>query len=247
MAMATFVIVHGAWGGGWEWTEVAQGLRARGHEVFTPTLTGLGERAHLGGPDVDLSTHIQDVVGVLEFEDLRDVVLCAHSYGGLPVTGAADRVPERVARVVYLDAFLPRDGEAAMDFIPPEQADALREAEASGEEGWWRMPIPPVMLPPKDGIDPDRRARFVERLTDQSAPATLEPLALTGAVDKLPRAFVRCTGSHFEEDMDPMAPFAQRAKDDGLTYRELATPHRLHLFDPEGTVEVLDDLARLDG
>src|SRR4051794_40381551 len=96
-AMATFVIVHGAWGGGWGWREVATALRAAGHEVFTPTLTGLGERAHLARPETDLTTHVRDVVGVLECEDLRDVLLVGHSYGGMVITGAADRAPDRLA------------------------------------------------------------------------------------------------------------------------------------------------------
>lgn len=245
--MATIVIVHGGWGGGWEWTEVADGLRERGHRVFTPTLTGMGERAHLGGSDVDLSTHIQDLVAVLEHEDLRDVVLCAASYGGMPATGAADRMPDRIRRVVYIDGLVPRDGDATVDFAPPAFADTLRAAGESGEEGGWRVPIPPMFLPPEEGIDPDRRERYVERLTDQPAPSQLEPIALTGAVDKLPRAYVHCTGGQFDEGEDPLAPFAARAHDEGWTYRELAAPHDPHLFDPEGTVDVLDELAQSDG
>ena len=108
--MATFVIVHGAWGGGFSWARIRRMLAAEGHEVFTPTLTGLGERAHLASPDVDLATHIQDVVAVIETEDLRDVILLGHSYGGMVVTGAADRVADRLAHLAYLDAFAPLDG-----------------------------------------------------------------------------------------------------------------------------------------
>lgn len=107
--MATFVIVHGGFGGGWEWTPVAQLLRERGHEVFTPTLTGMGERAHLG-PQVRLITHVEDIVAVLEFEDLDRVVLCGASYGGMAVTGAAGRAPDRIALLVYMDALVPRNG-----------------------------------------------------------------------------------------------------------------------------------------
>ena len=100
--MSIFVIVHGGFGGGWEWTPVAQLLRERGHSVFTPTLTGMGERSHLG-PRVGLSTHIEDIVAVLEFEDLHNVVLCGASYGGMPITGAVDRASERIALLVYID------------------------------------------------------------------------------------------------------------------------------------------------
>ena len=102
--MATFVLVHGAWGGGWEWRWVSAGLRAAGHEVFAPTLTGLGDRAHLISPEVGLSTHIEDVRAVLRIEDIHDVVLCGQSSGGMVVTGVADREPERIAHLVYLDA-----------------------------------------------------------------------------------------------------------------------------------------------
>ena len=105
--MSTFVIVHGAWSGAHAWRWIRPLLRDAGHEVFTPSLTGLGERAHLASPEVDLDTHVRDVVGVLEFEDLRDVALVGHSYGGPVITGAADRVPGRVAEVVYLDAEVP--------------------------------------------------------------------------------------------------------------------------------------------
>ena len=110
--VTAIVIVHGGWGGGWEWSAVAGLLRERGHEVFTPTLTGMGERSHIGRHEqVGLGTHIEDVVAVLEFEKLRDVVLCGASYGGMPVTGAADRVAERVRLLVYVDALVPRDGQ----------------------------------------------------------------------------------------------------------------------------------------
>ena len=101
------MIVHGGWGGGWEWAAVARVLRTRGHDVFTPTLTGMGERAHLGRPGIGLATHVEDVVAVLELEDLHDVVLCGHSYGGMPVSGAADLAAERIRLVVYIDALVP--------------------------------------------------------------------------------------------------------------------------------------------
>src|SRR3954466_725867 len=116
--MSTFVVVHGGFGGGWEWTPVARRLRARGHHVVTPTLTGMGERAHLAGVDVTIDTHVQDIAAVIEMEDLTDVVLCGHSYGGVPVTGAADRVPERLRLLIYIDALVPRDGESALNLLP---------------------------------------------------------------------------------------------------------------------------------
>src|SRR5438128_128006 len=104
--MATFVLVHGAWHGGWCWKRVTPLLRAAGHEVYATTLTGLGERVHLASPNVGLALHVQDVVGVLEYEDLRDVILVGHSYGGIVISGVADRVPERLRHLVYLDALV---------------------------------------------------------------------------------------------------------------------------------------------
>jgi pimeloyl-ACP methyl ester carboxylesterase len=108
----TFVIVHGAWGGGWDWRPVSDLLTAHGHRAFRVTLTGLGERVHLATPEVGLETHITDVVNAILYEDLRDVTLVGHSYGGMVITGVADRIPDRLARVVYVDAFLPEDGES---------------------------------------------------------------------------------------------------------------------------------------
>ena len=119
--MATFVIVHGAWSGGHAWRWVRPRLRAAGHEVFTPALTGLGERSHLASAQVDLDTHIQDVLGVLEFEDLDQVVLVGHSSGGMVITGVADRAPQRLAQLVYLDAEVPADGQSEFDLLPLEE------------------------------------------------------------------------------------------------------------------------------
>jgi pimeloyl-ACP methyl ester carboxylesterase len=123
--VAVFVIVHGAWSGAHAWRWVRPLLRAAGHEVFTPTLTGLGERSHLLSRQVDLDMHVQDVVSVLEYEDLREVVLVGHSYGGMVITGAADRVPEQVAQLVYLDAEVPGDGQSEYDLLPPDERARL--------------------------------------------------------------------------------------------------------------------------
>lgn len=137
--MATFVIVHGAWSGGHAWRKVRPLLRAAGHEVFTPALTGLGERAHLANPDVDLDTHLGDVVGVLEYEDLHQVVLVGHSYGGVVITGVADRLASRLAELVYLDAEVPEDGQSEYDLLPPDER-ATYEEMARASEGGWRIP-----------------------------------------------------------------------------------------------------------
>jgi pimeloyl-ACP methyl ester carboxylesterase len=235
--MATFCIVHGGWGGGWEWTPVARMLRQRGHDVFTPTLTGLGERIHLGA-DTGLSDHVEDVLAMFMFEDLHDVVLCGHSYGGMVVTGVADRVPERIQLLVYLDAFVPNDGQALRDLMPKEFGDAL--LPTAEERGDGKFPYPPDLHPPEDVIPAEVHTSYLSRTRPHPVATMIEPVHLSGTVNTLPRAFVRCTG---DLDPDVMGPFAARARAEGWLYREIATAHDLHLIDPEGTTAILDDLA----
>jgi pimeloyl-ACP methyl ester carboxylesterase len=236
--MATFVIVHGGWGGGWEWTPVARRLRERGHDVFTPTLTGVGERAHLGS-GTGLADHIADVLAVLEFEELSDVILCGHSSGGVVVTGVADRAPERVRLLVYLDAIVPEDGQALLDLVPRDFADAL--LAAAEERGEGKVPYPPELQPPEGVIPEEARASYVRRTRPHPAAAMTEPVRLSGAIDRLRRAYVRCTDVDPEHDL--LGQFAARARADGWLYRELATAHDLQLLDPDGTAGVLEELA----
>jgi pimeloyl-ACP methyl ester carboxylesterase len=139
--MATFVIVHGGWGGAWEWRAFAPLLQQAGHEVLRTTLTGLGERVHLASPEISLGTHVRDVVNALFYEDLRDVILVGHSYGGAVVTGAAERVPERLAHLVYVDAFVPEDGQVGHGLLGPEVAADWRERVRTLGDGW-RLPSP---------------------------------------------------------------------------------------------------------
>ena len=144
--MATFVLVHPAWHGGWCWRKVTPLVRAQGHEVHAPTLTGLGERAHLADPDISLATHIEDVVNVLEFEDLRRVILVGNSSGGMVITGVADRVPERLAQVVYLDAFVPEDGQSLVDLLSADHRQAMEALVKAEGQGWMLprfAPLPP--------------------------------------------------------------------------------------------------------
>ena len=247
--MSTFVIVHGAWGGGWEWTPVARLLRQRGHDVYTPTLTGVGERAYLlADQPIGLSTHVRDIVSLVEFEGLGDVVLCAGSSGGMAVTGAADRLADRVRLVIYVDALVPRDGQSALDLLPEEFALWVREGlEEHGPS--WRVPLPPglrnTLLPPGSLPEDDRR-RYLERVRDHPAASFSEPVSLSGAIDGIPRAFIRCTGSDFTGQLgsDPIEAGAARARDEGWPYRELAVPHDPQVYDPVGTAELLDELAR---
>jgi pimeloyl-ACP methyl ester carboxylesterase len=236
--LATFLIVHGAFGGGWEWASTAAALRALKHEVYTPTLTGMGERHHLG-PNVGLATHIEDVLAVLEFEDLHDVVMCGASYGGMAVTGAADRYSDRVALVVYIDALVPRDGQSGLDLLPAWFDAMVREAGDDRGHGW--VPIPAAIIPPEGLISESARDHYVSRLRSQPVASFTEPIRLTGRVDSLPRAFIRCTANAL--DGDPIEPMAARARSEGWIYRELATPHDPQLFNPASTAEILDELV----
>jgi pimeloyl-ACP methyl ester carboxylesterase len=232
--MATFVLVHGALGGGWEWHAVAQRLQAHGHEVFRPTLTGLGERAHLLTPEVDLDTHIQDVLGVLRWEDLERVILCGHSYGGMVVTGVADRAPERLAQLVYIDAFVPRDGQSANSLTPPAFVEALLYAPAREQGDGWR--VPHSVWPRLHGVTDEVADWYASKLTDQSLRCFDQPLQLRGAQPTLPRTYIRC--NHASEG-GVMWPFAQRAQAEGWRYHLLATEHDAQITDPVGLAALL--------
>jgi pimeloyl-ACP methyl ester carboxylesterase len=127
--MATFVLVHGSWAGSVVWRELAPRLRKAGHEVYAPALTGIGARKHLLNREIDLDTHIQDVIGVIDDADLSDIVLVGNSYGGMVITGVADRVPEKVASLVYLDAFVPENGQSLLSLLPPDLSLATLPGE----------------------------------------------------------------------------------------------------------------------
>jgi pimeloyl-ACP methyl ester carboxylesterase len=190
--MTTFVFAAGGWHGGWCWKRVAGPLRAQGHEVFTPTYTGVGERVHLANRDITLETHIADVRGTLEWEDLHDVVLVGHSYGGMIVTALADRVPERLASLVYLDALWPKDGESVHDVIGAVAQDRLAEA-AADEEHTVHIPMPVETAMFMGATDPDDIAWLADKLTPQ--PHTEgDPLHLQHGLSPLPTTYIACTG-----------------------------------------------------
>jgi pimeloyl-ACP methyl ester carboxylesterase len=139
--MTTYVLVHGAWHGSWCWKRVRKALQAEGHEVFTPTLTGVGERFHVSSPSINLDTHIADVVNLIQWEELSEIVLCGHSYGGCVISGAADRIPDRIRALVYLDAFVPEDGERMFNLVPEERVQGMRQQAKTTGEGWKVAPI----------------------------------------------------------------------------------------------------------
>lgn len=247
--MATFVIVHGAWGGGWEWTAVADLLREQGHRVFTPTLSGIGDRPDAPASPVGLATHVGDVVSVFERSDLRDVVLCGASYGGMPVSGAAEHVPDRIGLLVYVDGLVPLSGQAAVDLFPAWFARQVRDGLAEHGPAW-RIPIPTrvaeALVPP--GSVPDHvRRDYLERLRPHPAATFVDPLELGGSWDAVPKAFIRCTTTSWAEQVagDPVAAGAERARSLGWMYRELPVRHDPQVFDPGGTARVLAEVAQL--
>jgi len=226
-----FVIVHGAFGGGWQWRRVAAMLRSTGHEVFTPTLTGLGERVHLATPDIGLDTHSEDIVNVFRFEDLHDVVLVGHSYGGLVITAVAERIPERIAQLVYLDALVPEDGQCHMDMLGPEITAAFLEIARQYGDGW-RVPHDP----------PDEPF-----YTDHPIKPSGDVLHLTNPRARtLPHTFIECTEERDPNDVGllPIIRSATRARQDpAWRYYTLPTGHLPCQTLPEATAELLVQIS----
>lgn len=218
----TFVIVHGAWGGGWAFREVDRLLTADGHQVHRPTLTGQGERVHLASPAVNLTTHVADVVNVILYEDLHDVVLVGHSYGGMVITGVMDRIPERIRQVVFLDAAVPEDGESAsVLFGRPPTPEQL----ASGFviPGW----VKPNTPPPHD---------VPQSLKTWTEPATYR----NPAAKKLPGTYVAFVGPGQGGDSRPAW---QRAKARGWAALTLESDHNAQWSHPKELVALLEQIA----
>jgi pimeloyl-ACP methyl ester carboxylesterase len=189
--VATFVLVHGAWHGGWSWRLVADRLAAAGHRVLTPTLTGLGERSHLLSRQVSLATHVADVSAVLRFEDLHDVILVGHSYAGMVITGVAARDPGRIARLVYYDAFLPDPGQCALDLLPSHIGQHFTALAERDGEGWL---IPQRPLAALGVSDANASAWLAPRLVPQPLATYTEPLQAAPPAGELPGSFIVCTG-----------------------------------------------------
>ena len=230
--MSTFVLVPGFWLGGWAWRGVARPLRAAGHEVYPATLTGMGERVHLARPEVDLDTHITDIVNLIEYEDLRDVVLVGHSYGGVPVTGASDRIPERLSRVVYVDSGPLPDGTAQLDNSTPEGRSFVEQQVAERGEGW-RFPLPSWgeieerMGASLEGVGDEERLLFRSLAADQPAGTFTQPLRLTNpAREGLPKVLI---ASSF-----PLAQVHELIAGGHPYLRELAGPEWRFLELPTG-------------
>jgi pimeloyl-ACP methyl ester carboxylesterase len=227
-ATHTYVIVHGAWGGGWDWKTVDSMLTASGNRVYRATLTGLGERVHLATPTTDLSTHITDVENLIRYENLRDVVLVGHSYGGMVITGVADRVPDRIRRLVYVDAFLPDSGESVLTMASdPRRQRFLRTLVDSAKNGrivpsWVVAGTPP----PSDVPQPVR--------------TFTEPLTLTNpAGRRVPGTYILTVDPGKVESDDDFFPYAQRARARGFTYHVVRSDHVVERTAPKALTEVL--------
>ena len=227
--MATFLICHGAWSAGWAWRKMRPLLRAAGHEVFTPSYTGLGERAHLVSPLVDLETHIRDIIGVIEAEDLSGFILVGHSYGGMVATGVADRVAGRVKDLVYLDAFVPGDGQSL---------DDLRGgATEAGIAGWLVAPMPPAPDTSTEDL-----AWTGPRRMPQPAACFRQKLRLTGAVERVRRSYIHCTK---KEGHDNFRQFAERFRGDpAWRFVALDASHSPNITAPEALARVLEEVIR---
>jgi pimeloyl-ACP methyl ester carboxylesterase len=240
--VTTVVLVPGGWSGGWVWKKLAPFLRAAGHDVYTPTPTGLGERVHLAHPDVDLDTHITDMVNVLTFEDLRDVVLVGWSYGGMIITGVADRVPERLAQLVYFDAVVPTDGQSEYDAdadVAGRHA-AEREAEAAGTPGFQPVPVDYLRARVTDEAN---LAWLLAKMVPHPIATFAQPVQLrNSAADAIPRTFVFCTEGK-EAGFQTIQTAKQLRADPRWRYRALAESHLAPVTAPHETAALLLSLV----
>jgi pimeloyl-ACP methyl ester carboxylesterase len=237
--MATYVLVHGGGHGGWCYQRVARLLQAQGHVVYTPTLTGLGERAHLLNADVDLERHIEDIAAVLEFEDLRDVILVGHSYGGMVITGTADRVTGRVGRLVFLDAANPVNGQSLADVAGP----VINAVRPFGEV---RDGMELVLLPAPDAgqlygvTDPADLAWMAERLTAHPWKCFEQPLDLRNEDElwAIPQYHIVCTSTLVTREK----ALLDRAREEGRLW-DIDTGHDLMITEPEKVTRALVQVA----
>ena len=250
-APATFVLVHGAWAGAWIWRDIIRLLRAAGHEVHASTATGMGDRAHLADPGIDLDVYITDVVNLLEYEDLTDVTLVGWSFGGLTITGVAEKVPERLAQLVYIDAFVPEDGQNNYDVLTPSEEDRkailaadVAAANAAGTPGF--VPFGPGVEEWIRGAvkDPAVADWFLSKLEPHPLGTWTQPVQLGNlAAAALPRAIILCTADK-DPQTDPYVLTVERVRSDpNWRVIELADNHMVNLNDPEATAEALLSLV----
>lgn len=236
--MASFVLVHGTGHGGWCWRYIVPLLRAAGHDVYTPTLTGLGASSHLLHElnRISLDTHVKDVTNLLFYEDLSEVVLVGHSYGGMVITGVAATEPQRLAQLIYLDAYLPLEGENEIALWPTDQNEKYRTDLASGAR--FRQPMASSML----GITDPKMSKWVqERLTPHPYSTYEDPPASgTPESASIPRTYIHCTLGPFSSWMEP---FAARARKLEWNVHTMATGHDIMITHPNELAEILLRIA----
>jgi pimeloyl-ACP methyl ester carboxylesterase len=240
--MATIVIVHGMFDGGWSWRGVKGLLEDSGHLAHTATLTGLGDRVHLAHPGIDLETHIADIVNVLYFEDLSDVRLVGHSYAGCVITAVADRARDRLASLIYLDAHVPEDGESFLQLLDANNRTGMEEAVRVHGEGWR---VPPPAAPSDPGVEShptrDLWAWFHPRLVPHPFKTLTQPLRLTDPpVQPLSRAYILCAKGR---NGAPLEPRMERVRTNpAWRWREIDADHLAHVTAPELLANALLEL-----
>jgi pimeloyl-ACP methyl ester carboxylesterase len=236
--MATFVLVHGAWHGSWCWKRVRTALQAQGHDVFTPTLTGVAERSHLLSRAVNLETHVLDVENLIRWEELSEIVLCGHSYGGCVIGGVADRVPERIRALVYLDAFVLEDGENLAHHIPESQYKQLLEGANTVGEGWKAPPIPAEVF----NVNAGDREWVNRQCTMQPLDTFEQRIRLSGGAGKIRNiTYILATG--FTEG-SPFPPFYEKAKARGWRTLTVSCGHDVMLDLPDELTQILVDVSK---
>ena len=228
------LVCHGAWGAGWAWKKMHPLMQAAGHRLLTPSYTGLGEREHLANPSVDLETHIQDILNVIKYEDLRDIVLLGHSYGGMVATGVADRARDKVAQLIYLDAFVPRDEQSLFD-LNEAGRQPMRDLAKSGDG--WRVPPNPT--------PPDTPQADLEWLTARRVHMPIKcfetKLKLQNREPAAPRSYIYCTRI---APADTFGQFAKRAKSEpGWRYFEIDASHSPNVTAPESLMTLLEKIV----
>ncbi|MDP2358247.1 MAG: alpha/beta hydrolase [Beijerinckiaceae bacterium] len=238
------VLVHGAWAGAWSWRDAARLLRKQGFDVYAPTMTGIAERSHVPPQNVTLSTHIADIAGLMRYEELENVLLVGHSYGGMVITGAADREPGRVAGMVYLDAFLPRSGQSLWDIAGPERAEQHRQ-DALAYDGGHSLPRP-AQNPP---LAPDLAEKWGKLFTLQPVGTQSEKWISARPEDERTwprRHYILCTqykGSRFHGFADDVRAHIARGEP-GWEYSEFDAAHDVVRADPDLTASRIAQIAR---
>jgi pimeloyl-ACP methyl ester carboxylesterase len=231
----TFVLVHGAWHGGWCWPRVADRLRSTGHKVFTPTLTGLGERSHLLSPQIDIATHVTDVVNVIKWERLTDIVLCGHSYGGFVISGVAEKIAAAIRSIVFLDAFVPHEDDSPQSLTGPAIQEGIRAALQRGD----------LSMPPRPaeffGVNKADRAWVDALCVPQPIGTFTYKIALTGAREKIARKTYIRAKSYPNPGFDKA--FAAAQSDPSWHTYEVPCGHDVMVDMPERLSELLLEAA----